>query len=297
MSKTLITNNFHFKKTILISDWISEASQKLSKANIPSAKLDAELIIAHTLKQDRTYIHAHPEQIISSDICKFANKLLKKRLKRLPLAYLLKHKEFYGRNFYVNKHVLIPRPESEEIIELLQAHALSNQKILVDVGTGSGCLGITAKLEKPSLSVTLIDVSASALSVAKTNAKKLSADVSFLKSNLLTKYASKIDILVANLPYVDKSWETSPETKYEPSLALFADDNGLQLIYSLLFQAKTRMNDNGLIFIEADPSQHNKIISFASKYNYSLINKKGYIVVLQQLNCDASHAVKPNYQH
>ena len=154
-------------KTPTIKDWVFKASQQLSGADIPSAHLDAEIILAHTLNEDRTYLHAHPEQIISSDNCTIANNLLRNRVKRIPLAYLFGYKEFYGQKFCVNKHTLIPRPESEDIINLIKDYKTPGKIKLIDVGTGSGCLGITAKLDNPELDVTLIDVSRAALKIAK----------------------------------------------------------------------------------------------------------------------------------
>lgn len=276
-----------------IKDWGFDASGRLSDANIPSARLDAEIILAHVLEKDRIYLHAHPEQIISSDNCHIANKLLKKRLARIPIAYLFGFKEFYGRKFYVDKHTLIPRPESEDIINLIKDYKTPDKIKLVDVGTGSGCLGITAKLENPELDVTLIDVSRAALKIAKKNASSLEVQVSFLLSNLLKNYSDKLDIIIANLPYVDKNWDRSPETDYEPSLALFADDNGLKLIKNLLTQASDLLEIGGKIILEADVAQHEDIIEFAKKQHFSLIKIQGYAVIFEKkLTNDRCNAVK-----
>src|SRR5206468_4895380 len=124
---------------------------------------------------------------------------------------------------------------------------------LVDVGTGTGCLGITAKLELPELDVTLTDISNHALQLAKENAASLHADVHYLKLNLLHGYTSPIDIVLANLPYVDKDWKVSPDTAAEPQDALFAPDNGLALIFRLIQQASTLVTVKGYLLLESDP--------------------------------------------
>lgn len=269
-------------KTPAIKDWLALTAVKLSDAGIPSANLDAEIILSFTLKKDRTYLHAHPEQIISSLTLKSVNNLLDERLKRVPIAYLTGKKEFYGRQFTVTPDTLIPRPESEDVITILHQLKPSGKLSLIDVGTGSGCLGITAKLEFPSLSVTLADISSEALKVAKSNADRLSADVKMLQSDLLQCYADEPDIIVANLPYVDKDWERSPETGHEPKMALFADNHGLSIIETLIAQAKDKLANNGCIVLEADPAQHQAIIEFAAEQSFKLQKQLNYILAFSR---------------
>ena len=275
-------------QTLVFKDWLSDATRRLIDVMVPSANLDAEVILAHAIQKDRTYLHAHTEQLISTDQLKTANKMLEQRLNRVPIAYIIGYKEFYGHNFITTPAVLIPRPESETIIDILKEilKPNSNSQIpianLIDVGTGSGCLGITAKLEFPNLNVTLTDISAEALEVATLNANALQADISTLQSDLLQNYTQKADIIIANLPYVDKVWERSTETNYEPNLALFADNHGISLIEQLIVQAENSLNLGGYLIIEADPVQHKKIINLADKNRLSLVNQQGYIVALKR---------------
>jgi len=154
---------------------------------------------------------------------------------------------------------------------------------LVDVGTGSGCLGITAKLEFPELEVTLLDISRHALTVAKKNARLHHADVAIRESDLLNAYPFKAQIILANLPYVDPSWERSPETEHEPDIALFAPDDGLQTIKRLVEQTSTRLEPHGLLLLEADPKQHQEIITFAKKHQLKLREISGFILALEKL--------------
>lgn len=277
-------------KTQAIKNWLVTATARLKDADIPTARLDAEIILAHTLRKSRTYLHAHDDDELEPRDRDIADTRIDLRVDRAPVAYIIGHKDFYGRLFKVTPATLIPRPDSETIITLLDellppAYSLIHDtpKRLVDIGTGSGCLGITAKLEHPELDVTICDISNHALNVAKTNAKALKAEVTPLLSDLLADYPFAPDIILANLPYVDPEWERSPETNYEPSLALFAENNGLSLIYKLIDEATSRINTNGLIFLEADPRQHKILVSYAKTRGFAVRAMRGFIVVLEKL--------------
>jgi protein-(glutamine-N5) methyltransferase, release factor-specific len=262
-----------------ISAWLDHAIKQLREIGVDSTRLDAELILANTLRKNRTYLHTHPENDIDPRRVDIANARLRLRLERVPLAYILGYRDFYGRRFTVSPQVLVPRPESEAIIELLKELGVSGK--LLDIGTGSGCLGITAKLEIPKLNVILSDISQPALRVARQNAEKFQADVALIKSNLLRAVPGKFDIIIANLPYVDRSWQRSPETNHEPALALFAKDEGLALIYQLIDQLPAHLSPSALIFLEADPRQHGAIIAYAGSRQLQHKLTRGFIVVLQ----------------
>jgi release factor glutamine methyltransferase len=273
-----------------IKDWLAAAAARLKDAGIPTPRLDAEIILAHTLRKSRTYLHAHDDEQLEPRDLEIADARIELRLDRTPVAYIIGHKEFYGRPFKVTPATLIPRPDSETIITLLEellppAFSLIHDtpKRLVDIGTGSGCLGITAKLEHPELDVTICDISNHALNVAKTNAKALGAEVIPILSDLLADYPFSPDIILANLPYVDPEWERSPETNYEPALALFAENDGLALIYKLIDEASPRIAANGLIFLEADPRQHKAITTYAKTRGFALRAARGFVVVLEKL--------------
>lgn len=259
-----------------ISDWLSVASTKLHQAGINSSKLDSELILENIYKKSRTFLHSHFNDEIPKNIQKKADKALKQRLKYIPIAYIFGYKEFYGRNFIITKNVLIPRPESETIIDFAKEIYDKNISTLIDVGTGSGCIGLTIKLECPKYDVTITDISKSALKIAKLNVKKFNANVGIIQSDLLKNISQVHDVLVANLPYVDKSWEVSPETKYEPNQAIYSNDGGLELIKQLIGQAKSKY-----IILEADPRQQLEIISFSKHYNYKLFKKDNYVICLK----------------
>lgn len=268
---------------MIISDWLKVATKSLKNIGISSARLDAELILANTLRKNRTYLHAHLDEEIDPRRLDIANARLDLRLDRVPIAYILGYKEFYGRKFAVSPSVLIPRPESEDLISLFLELTASEitEKTLIDVGTGSGCLGITTKLERNNLSVILSDVSKPALKIAEKNADTLKADVTIQQQSLLNGQIRPVDYIFANLPYVDKSWDVSPELKYEPELALFAEDEGLKLILELISQAPRYLTSDGLLFIEADPCQHSRIIDIAIKNGFKEEKRLNYILVLR----------------
>ena len=268
---------------MIISEWLKIATKSLKTANIPSARLDAELILANTLRKNRTYLHAHLDEEIDPRRFDITNARLDLRLDRVPIAYILGYKEFYGRRFTVSPSVLIPRPESEDLISLFLELTASEiaEKVLIDVGTGSGCLGITAKLERSNLSVILSDISKPALNIAEKNANALNADVHIQQQSLLNGQLKPVDYIFANLPYVDKNWDVSPELQYEPGIALFAEDEGLKLILQLISQAPRCLISEGLLFIEADPQQHNRIINEAVKNGFVRERVLNYILVLR----------------
>jgi release factor glutamine methyltransferase len=276
-------------KAPAIKDWLRDAARQLADAGISSAKLDSEIILAHTLRENRTYLHAHDDEILSPRRLEIADARLQLRIDRTPIAYIVGHKEFYGRLFRVNPSTLIPRPESEMIITILKELTAQSSlglsdtpQRLVDVGTGTGCLGISAKLEIPELDVALVDVSRHALKVAETNAKWLHAKVTITRSDLLSAYPLQTDYIVANLPYVDPDWQRSPETNFEPALALFADDDGLALINKLIDQAPSRLNPGGYLLLEADPRQHAAIVKTAKSHGFKLESIRDFIVTLQK---------------
>jgi release factor glutamine methyltransferase len=267
----------------VINTWLQGAVRDLKSVGIESAQLDAEIILAHTIKEGRTHLHAHGDEPLDERTEEIANARLALRMDHVPIAYIIGHKDFYGRRFKVTTATLIPRPESEVLIDVLKEVLPRNQLLfkdqrirLVDVGTGSGILGITAKLEDPSIDVTLVDIDLPALKVAESNAALLGADVQTIKSDLLASYPFTPDVIIANLPYVDRSWERSLETDKEPQLALFAGDGGTSLIKKLIVQASSLLALKGIIILEADPTQHSDIVQFAESNHFKLLKQRGY---------------------
>ena len=253
----------------------------LKKARTRIKALDAELLLLFVIDQnDRAYIAAHPEYRLTKEDETMLNRLVELRQQGMPVAYILGQKEFYGRKFYVNQHVLIPRSDSEVIIEIAKKLKPAPKKIL-DVGTGSGILGITLSLEFPLARVSAIDVSQSALFVASKNAINLKARVDFLESDLLAGLPKKekFDLIVANLPYVDISWPwRSKELAWEPGVALYAGDGGLELIKKFMHQARGRAR---YIILECDTCQHKYMVNFAKKLGFLHLETRGFELVFE----------------
>ncbi len=264
-----------------IDQWLASAADKLTGATIPSACLDAELLLCDVLGTTRPHLHAHGDDDLTTAQLAHANELLKRRAQHTPLAYISGHKEFYGRDFVVTPYVLIPRPETEALIEVIEALQLSPNASIADIGTGSGAIAITLKLNQPQRRILATDISAEALAIAEQNARELDADVIFLQGNLATPLRNPVDVMVANLPYVDPAWERSPETDFEPRQALFADNHGLALIEKLVVQAPAHLNSDGYLLLEADPEQHAAIVAHAKRNSLRHIRTEGYAILFQ----------------
>ena len=253
-----------------VSSWLKRA------ATSQISHLDAELILAHALNKERVFLHAHPDYELTESEQKKAEDYLNRRQNHEPVAYILGSKEFYGREFAVTPDTLIPRPETEAIIDLVKELSLEKPKIL-DVGTGSGCIAITLKLELPESDVIAVDISEKALAVAEKNANNMHANLEFKKSDLLKNVDEKFDIIVANLPYVDKNWDwLSPELDFEPETALYSEDFGLKDIKNLILESNTKLAEQGKLILESDISQHEAIESFVkSNTNMRLVKTSG----------------------
>jgi len=200
--------------------------------------------------------------------------------------------DFYGRDFLVTKDTLIPRPETEQLIDAILSLAgkpylpgikapvriLPNSPKIIDVGTGTGCIATTIKKELPEADVYAVDISGAALKVAQKNAETHGASISFIIAHLLTKI-NDADLIVANLPYVDEAWDwLDKETlSKEPSMALYAEDHGLALIKELIDTARATY-----LVLEADPCQHNDIINYASKKGFDHLETRGFALVFKK---------------
>ena len=281
------SKQMHFASHRTIADFLNMARTALLAANIKSAQLDGELLLRYQLNLPRTWLLAHDDAEIAPEQWEQLCQLLYLRSQHCPLAYLTGHKEFYGRDFIVNSHVLIPRPESEQIIESLKSLVSDNShqvRNLIDIGTGSGCLAITAKLELPGLTVAASDIDQQALMVAKQNAKQLNADISFYQSDLLKDLprSHKFDIIIANLPYVNHNWpELSPELNYEPSLALYDYSlDSLGLIKKMIVQAQDYLAKPSYLILEMDRRQIHPASNFAVQHGYTVTETKPFTLTL-----------------
>ena len=265
-----------------INAWLSDATTKLQQSGSPSAMLDVELILAHSLGKDRTWLQAHYDDILPHRQLTSANQGLQRRIRHTPIAYIIGYKEFYGREFTVTPDVLIPRPETERLIEFALRHHDQASQIL-DTGTGSGAIAITLALELPTAHVTASDLSSTALKVAARNARNLNSSIDFVQSDLLDAITGQFDLIVANLPYVDPTWQVSLETSAEPELALFADDRGLALIKKLIIQATKYLPASGTLLLEMDTRQLTEAATFAESHGYTVSATEPFLLALKKI--------------
>ena len=214
--------------------------------------LEARALLAHQLGVTRERLIARPEQRVApADADAFAN-LVERRRRGEPLAYLLGEKEFYGRLFAVSPAVLIPRPETELLVETALAYAASDGTQVLDLGTGSGCIAITLGLERSSWRVIASDVSSQALGVARDNANKWQAkNVTFRLGIWFSAVpAQRFDLIVSNPPYVAEGDPHLEALRFEPTNALVAEDNGLACLQTIIEGAPSHLVAGGLLVLE-----------------------------------------------
>lgn len=252
-----------------IREILKKSEQKIKNKKIASASLDAEVLLSFVLKKPRSYLYIWPDKTITKKQETRFRRLVACRLKGEPIAYLIKNKEFYGLNFYVDKNALIPRPETECLVEeILKYLRIANRKsriAIADIGTGSGCLAITLKKYYPKAKIYASDISETALAVAKKNAKNHKIKIFFKQGNLLEPFKkTKFDIIVSNLPYLTPQQMKNKTIQAEPRSALFGGKDGLTYYQELLNQIK-RCKHKPLIFLEIDPGQTKAIKKIIGK--------------------------------
>lgn len=233
-------------------------TKQLNSNKINSAYLDAELLLSFILKKSKEFLYTYPDFKLSNiQIEKYKN-LIKKRSKNYPIAYILGYKEFFGLKFFVSGDVLIPRPETELLVEeVLKIYNLGGcqPRRLLEIGTGSGCISIA--LSKNGIkNITACDISESALKIAMKNAKLNNIkNIKFIKSDLLKNLKNiKASIIIANLPYLENNYKEK-SIKYEPGLALYSKDNGLYHYKKLFEEIKNLEYKPKYTFIELNPEQ------------------------------------------
>jgi release factor glutamine methyltransferase len=257
---------------ITIKSVLTSATARLTEAGCNTPLLDAEVLLAHTLGKNRTWLIVHRDDSLSSDQAVRFTDLIQQRVRRTPVAYITGVKEFYGLEFRTTPQVLIPRPETELLVETaLQMFGNRSSAVVVDVGTGSGCIAITLARQFPQFTILATDLSEEALDVARQNASQHLTDVSFYHGHLLTPVLSPVDFVVSNPPYVSTTFleagTTMPEVSYyEPRLALDGGHQGLDIITDLLTQAATQVKPDGAILIEIGFDQGSAVIELAKQH-------------------------------
>jgi release factor glutamine methyltransferase len=253
---------------VTVGEWIAITTKLLEEKGVTSPSLEARLLAASVVKVQTSELIAHPEIPIPEDVAKT---LLSRRLKGEPLAYIIGKKNFWGREFAVDQRVLIPRQETELLVEKTLTLIKQHQTV-VDVGTGSGCIAITLALEAQA-HVIAVDVSTDAIEVAQYNAKQHQARVCFIKSDgLLCFKKQSLDIIVSNPPYVEKNDPHLQKevAQWEPALALYAK-HGIDFIRKLSLTAHQVLKPSGVLIFEFGYNQKTAVQQLLkTHYHYTI---------------------------
>ena len=244
-----------------IKNIMSDLSVKLSKVS-SSPDLDSEILLMKALRVSRAYLYTYNEKVISESKIKLLEELLNRRMNKEPIAYILGKKEFWSRDFYINQHTLIPRPESEMLVELvIQANARKKISSILELGTGSGCISVSLAKELSHSQIVSTDICAKALEVANKNAQHYGVNnISFIKSDWFNKLDNqKFDCIVSNPPYIREDDPYLSELTFEPSKALVSGDDGLEAIEIISSNAAEYLSPEGKIFIEHGKDQKKEI--------------------------------------
>jgi release factor glutamine methyltransferase len=253
-------------QTNSIGDILKSAIARLQGAS-GTPRSDAQAIIAHVIDKPREYVIAHTEAILDADQLHTFEKLLTLRTRGMPLAYIIGRRAFFDRDFRINPHVLIPRPETEHVVEeaLEWVRKQGRDVQLVDVGTGSGVIALTLAAKLPQSQIIATDVSAAALLVARENASGLD-NVTFVQGDLLAPLHGPFDVICANLPYIATGeMNVLDVAKFEPHVALDGGGDGLVLIRKLLDQAPTRLASHSLLLMEHGADQGPQVAELARR--------------------------------
>ena len=243
---------------------IKAGSKLLKENNIPTYILDSELLLSKNLNKSREELLINLEQNINKrDFANF-NKHLIRRSKKEPIAYLIGEKEFWSKKFFVNKDALIPRPETELLVEKLVTLYKKKRVSILDIGTGTGCIIISLLSELKNSTGMAVDISSKALFVAKKNAIKfkLSDRIKFLNQHFENIHSKKFDLIVSNPPYITRNEIKNLSDdikKYEPRMALDGGNDGLDLIKKVIYKSKEILKINGMLALEIGKEQINKV--------------------------------------
>jgi release factor glutamine methyltransferase len=251
------------------------------KHDIENPRLNAEHLLAHVLGRKRIELYLDFERELTETELGPLRELVKRRSEGEPLQYLLGTVEFCGLTFLCNKRAMVPRPETEQLVELVEARIENRESRIVDVGTGSGVIAISLAAKFPEAKILAVDVSDDALALAQENAAMLNLKdrVQFLKSCLLENVEGAFDLIVANLPYVSTQdrHTLSREVLHDPEVALFAGNRGDELVRELIDQAPTRLHRGGLLALEIGLGQSETLLSALAEKNYrDICSKKDY---------------------
>ena len=257
---------------------LNEASKTLNNSSNASFKLDSEILLSEVIKKNRQYLILNSNEELKKENIKSFDYLVKRRKKGEPIAYLINKKEFWKQNFYINQNVLIPRPDTETLVEeTLKLFNVNSKLNMLDIGTGSGCILLSILKERRNFFGTGIDISKKAINVARFNAKmhQLSNRVKFYNSDVDKFLIGKYDLVVSNPPYIkrqDLKYLEVDVKGFEPKLALDGGKDGFSKITKVIIKTSTLLKSNGMFILEICFRKKEKILSILKQNNF-FINK------------------------
>ena len=261
-----------------INSVLLKAKKYLINNSIKSANIDTEILMCSVLKKSRDHLILNTSGKMDDDKINIFNQLVERRKKREPIAYILKRKDFWKSTFYVDRNVLIPRPDTEILIEEILCNYNKNQKLSVlDIGTGSGCIIISILKDRPNFKGTAIDVCRKALNVAKYNAKihQLENRIKFYKSSVDNFFKGKYDLIISNPPYINKFYLKYLEKDvicFEPNLALEGGIDGFSILERVIKKSSRLLKIGGKLVLEIGFDQKLKVSELLKKEKY-FVNK------------------------
>ena len=263
--------------TVTIKQALDVAASELSQSDSP--RLDAELLLAHILSVERSYLYAHPEQTLSCVVCQRFDVLVRRRAQSEPIAYLLGEKSFWDLTLKVSSAVLIPRPETELLVETaLELGAPAKSLRVTDLGTGSGAIALAIGQSRPLWRITGTDTSPDALEIARQNRGTLGlSNVDFQEGSWCDPLPSgSMDIIIANPPYIapDDPYLSLQELRYEPVMALRSESNGYRDLQSIAAQAREKLVSGGWLLLEHGYAQHETLLALLRDFGYSDVEGK-----------------------
>jgi release factor glutamine methyltransferase len=255
---------------------VMQGTDILKNKSILTAQLDTEILISKAINKNREYIILNHDKPLNEENLKYFKKLVQERATKKPIAYILNKKFFWKNEFYVNKNTLIPRPDTEIIVEqILKVTKYKNNLRILDIGVGSGCILLSILKEKKNFYGTGIDISKNSLDISRINAKKLFVDkrVKFFQSDVDKFDQGKYDLIVSNPPYINHNkikYLESDVSKFEPIIALDGGLDGLSVLRKVIKKSSELLKKNGKFILEIGFDQKNKVIK--------LLNNKGFYI-------------------
>jgi release factor glutamine methyltransferase len=260
------------QRPMTVLDVLQSTTAYFKKRKIDNSRLNAEHLLAHVLRRKRLDLYLEFERELTESELVPLRDLVKRRGEGEPLQHLLGTVEFCGHTFLCDSRALVPRPETEELVELLKSEVRNPESEILDVGTGSGVIALTLVKEFPEAKISGTDISEDALALARENAARLNLRdrVRFFKSNLLENVEGTFDLIAANLPYIaarDRH-TLSREVLHDPEVALFAGGQGDELVRELIGQAPARLRPGGMLALEIGLGQSEALLSILAEKNY-----------------------------